>query len=83
MSVAGKFSITFNCSPSKLGFINFNKTSSFDCRKNIPSNSKNKLAPIKAMESSRMPSFKVDVELKPNLRHHSDSDDDCNGINLL
>ena len=61
MTAAGKFSLllftsSLPDSPTKLGFLNF-PTSSF-CRQ--------RLAPIKSMEGSRMPAYKLDVEVKPN-----------------
>lgn len=49
-------------SPTNLGFLNFPTTLTFK-----------HLAPIKAIEGSRMPSYTVDVEVKSN---------DSNGINL-
>ncbi|XP_024978837.1 adenylyl-sulfate kinase 3-like [Cynara cardunculus var. scolymus] len=75
MAAAAKFSLIFTSSPgldhvdpspTKLGFANFREMS-VSCQRNITSALKN-LAPIKAMEASRTPPYKVDVEVKPNGR---------------
>lgn len=74
MTAAAKFSLVYTSSPeldfadsppsTKLGFAKFRSTS-IGFQRNITSISK-KLAPIKAMEGSRMPSYEFDVEVKPN-----------------
>lgn len=90
MTAAAKISLTFTCSPgfdsvdhppTSLGFWNF-KLTSIDCRRSMSSALKN-MAPMKAMESSRMPSYKVDVEVNPNGRaaKNDSIDDDSNGSN--
>ncbi|XP_071706119.1 adenylyl-sulfate kinase 3-like [Rutidosis leptorrhynchoides] len=90
MTAAAKISLIFTSfpgldfvdpPPTILGFPNF-KPRSIDRRRNLTSALKN-LAPIKAMESSRMPSYKVDSEIKPNGRAvMNDSYDDSNGLKL-
>ncbi|XP_023751848.1 adenylyl-sulfate kinase 3 [Lactuca sativa] len=71
MTASAKFSLVYTSSPeldfvhpppsTKLGFAKF-RTTSIGYLRNMTSTSKN-LAPIKAMEGSRMPSY---VEVKPN-----------------
>ncbi|KAD5960937.1 hypothetical protein R6Q59_013958 [Mikania micrantha] len=75
MTAAGKFTSIFPSSsvfdfvdrpPTSLGFANFLPMSS-ESRRNMTSALKN-LAPIKAIEGSRMPLYAVDVEVKSNGR---------------
>ncbi|KAJ9540879.1 hypothetical protein OSB04_027385 [Centaurea solstitialis] len=81
MTAAGKFSLILtppspesdlvDSPPAKLGFASFRRSMTSAALKN--------LAPIKAMEASRTPSYKLDVEVKPNGHSVMNDSDDSNG----